>query len=191
MGSNVRCLRFAPKEYGCILVVGLENGEIHIMTFASKLIYITMILDGMWDLHVIHALETPVSSISFGPASYTIQELRKATEDVTIPPLRFVVAAEDENVYEWVKIGKNDYAQNIVGTHKDVVTDVAWSSNIGLNEDIIASAGKDKAVYLWQRPTQNDSWEVRSKISFDHSVNAISWNQTGKFNSLCTEPSIS
>lgn len=142
----------------------------------------------MWDLHVIHALETPVSSISFGPASYTIQELRKATEDITIPPLRFVVAAEDENVYEWVKIGKNDYAQNIVGTHKDVVTDVAWSSNIGLNEDIIASAGKDKSVYLWQRPTQNDSWEVRSKINFDHSVNAISWNQTGKFNLSVLNP---
>jgi hypothetical protein len=112
----------------------------------------------MWDEFAIEEFDTPVTNISFGPPTYTIQEMRSLDEEVNIPQMRFAVCAQDTCVYELIKTSSgtdpnavslnshknivsesnpNEYVKIIVGKHESVVNDVAWSSNIGLNEDIL------------------------------------------------------
>lgn len=77
-------------------------------------------------------------------------------------------------------------AQNVefinqeIGRHKGIAKDVAWSDNIGLKDDIIASAGDEGKVIIWERPTINSNWEQRTVIQCPTSVSAISWNTTGE-----------
>lgn len=64
-------------------------------------------IDGMWDEFKIDGFETPITSLSFGPPSYSIQQLRTIEDEAaTLPALRFAVGAEDGVVYEWIKEGK-------------------------------------------------------------------------------------
>lgn len=61
----------------------------------------------MWDEFKIDGFETPITSLSFGPPSYSIQQLRTIQEEgTTLPVLRFAVGAEDGVIYEWIKEGK-------------------------------------------------------------------------------------
>lgn len=153
----------------------------------------------MWDEFAIEEFDSPVTNISFGPPTYTIQEMRNQDDEVDIPQMRFAVCAQDNFVYELIKPSSgtdskamsesnpNEYVKVIVGKHDGLVNDVAWSSNIGLNEDIIgnfmklslASAGQDKFVKIWQRAIQKDAWKLKSEINFDHPVNSVSWNEKG------------
>ena len=135
----------------------------------------------MYNIEQIHNFENEIQTISFGPSTYSIQDIEQAQTDPGLPPLRFVTTILGySHVYECIRDG-DDWTSDFIGNHLDQCTTAAWSSNIGSHEDIIASGGKDNKVHIWSKELLRDKWELRTTIDVQEKVIGLSWNQTGKF----------
>jgi hypothetical protein len=136
-------------------------------------------IDGLYVDYEIKAYDKPVTSISFGPATHNLQECKSAKNELGMPALRFAVTFFGEpKVEEWIILNNYEFEKKEVGTHEKA-TCVAWNSNIGQNEDIIATGGKDGNVMIWNRDSQNKVWKERAKIDLNDKIKSISWNGAG------------
>jgi protein transport protein SEC13 len=62
-----------------------------------------------------------------------------------------------------------------IGSHDDWVRDVAWSNNIGLLHDTIASCSEDKKVKIWKQ-TVKDKWEIKAELDIQSPAWKVSWS---------------
>ena len=80
-----------------------------------------------------------------------------------MPPMRFVSCGCDNKVKEWIfEEGERSFRELAVGEHSDWVRDVAWSPNVGLRHDLVASGGEDQKVTIWAK--EQDQWSRRFVI---------------------------
>jgi len=79
--------------------------------------------------------------------------------------MRFVSGGIDGKIKFWYfKENKFAITKEILA-HDDWIRDVAWSNNIGLMQDIVASCSEDQKVKIWKRTaspadTSKDEWNV-------------------------------
>jgi len=143
----MNCIAWAPWEYGLILAAGSSDGKVHILQRKS---------DDKWEHSFFDAHDGGVNAVSWGPAtepSMLSNEHISSQIDqqqFTLPPKRFVTGACDGKVKIWsFKENKFELLKDI-GVHDDWVRDVAWSNNIGLLHDTIASCSEDNKVKIWK-----------------------------------------
>ena len=63
-----------------------------------------------------------------------------------------------------------------LGTHDDWVRDVAWSNNIGLMHDTIASCSEDQKVKIWKRENAKDEQWKEKEIVLQTPAWKVSWS---------------
>ncbi len=67
--------------------------------------------------------------------------------------------------------------------HEDWVRDVAWSPNLGLAHDIVASCSEDQKVKLWKRTAAHDpskdEWALLREININTPAWKVSWSHVG------------
>jgi protein transport protein SEC13 len=81
----------------------------------------------------------------------------------------------DNLVKIWVyKFNKFDLQQDLTG-HNDWVRDVAWSNNIGLLQDTIASCSEDQKVKIWKKDIAGNDWKEKT-IELNVPVWKVSWS---------------
>jgi protein transport protein SEC13 len=68
-----------------------------------------------------------------------------------LPPKRLVSGGNDNCVVVWEFVdGQEEPRMTKIGEHSDWVRDVAWSNNIGLLHDTIASCSEDGTARVWR-----------------------------------------
>ena len=106
-----------------------------------------------------------VTSINWGPPqepclliAEAIDHMKNVKEKMGLRSRRFVSGGMDRSVKIWKENPSNQKFEvvnelNIGGNskqaHEDWVRDVAWTSNIGLMYDMIATVGEDQKVRIW------------------------------------------
>jgi len=90
---SVNCIGWAPAEYGIILIAGLSNGKIIVITYAPN--------ENEWEQKVVDAHASSVNAISINHES--IKSWNKNPEEEN--KLKFVSCSCDNQVYEWVQEG--------------------------------------------------------------------------------------
>ena len=84
-----------------------------------------------------------------------------------------------------VKILRGAETQNAWGceatlsAHADWVRDVAWSENLGLPMNTIASCGQDGKVFIWTQSEPRGPWQSRQLHDFGAPVWRVSWSTMG------------
>lgn len=130
----------------------------------------------------IHSFESEILSLSLGPSTFSMTDIEYSESDPVLAPLRFAVSVKgNSRVFEVYKKG-NDWISLTVGNHTDQCNTIAWSSNLGSSDEIIASGGKDGRVIVWSKDRANSEWVLRAEIPFDSPVVGVSWNKSGKVN---------
>ena len=67
-----------------------------------------------------------------------------------------------------------------IATHSDWVRDVAWSPNVGLSKQYVASASQDKSVYMHTQQDNNGVWtSTKLAHDFKDTVWRLSWSLSG------------
>ena len=89
-----------------------------------------------------------------------------------MPPKRFVSGGIDCSLKIWVfKDNKFTVVTKIDKAHEDWIRDVAWSNNIGLMYDTIASCSEDQKVKIWRKKDPaKEEWEAKEK-----NINTPAW----------------
>ena len=103
------------------------------------------------------------------------------------PAKRLVTGGNDNEVRLWeFKDGDENPQVTTIGNHSDWVRDVAWCSNIGLMNDMVASCSEDGSCKVWicKPDPQNKSknaWEMKTEIRPEEGVPLwkVSWSQVG------------
>ena len=77
--------------------------------------------------------------------------------------------------------------------HEDWVRDVAWSSNVGLMHDMIATVGEDQKVRIWKSEPVNQKaqhqqqvWKLAWERAFGEPVWRCSWSPVGFMLAVCS-----
>lgn len=141
--APVNCIAWAPWEYGLCLAAGSADGRIHILQRKQ---------DGSWISYNFVAHNDSVNGISWGPPTEPCLLSAESTnnEQFNLPPKRLVSGASDNLVKLW-EFKENQFELACeLGKHDDWVRDVAWSNNIGLMHDTIATCSEDKTVKIWK-----------------------------------------
>lgn len=83
---------------------------------------------------------------------------------MSLRPRRFVSGGMDRSVKIWKESPQNQKFEvvnelhmggQVKQAHEDWVRDVAWSNNVGLMSDMIATVGEDQKVRIWKSEPLN------------------------------------
>ncbi|KAM0755575.1 WD40 repeat-like protein [Meredithblackwellia eburnea MCA 4105] len=157
--ASVNAIAWAPYELGPILACASSDGKVSVLTFNN---------DGTWDASLFPAHSLGVTSVSWAPAvavgSLTSIEGPENGQAPGITQVkRFVTGGCDGlvRVWGWKEDNKSwsaDPVQHILDGHSDWVRDVAWAPSVGVGRSYVASAGQDKAVYIWTQSSPRAPW---------------------------------
>jgi len=99
------------------------------------------------------------------------------SEKFKLPPKRLVSGGNDNavNLFEFVD---ENVKFTKIGEHSDWVRDVAWSNNIGILHETIASCSEDCSVKVWRHVNEKeDHWIAKDvKISEKIPLWKVSWS---------------
>lgn len=176
--SSVNCVEFASHEYGLVFACASSDGFVSVCRQLG---------DGTWDERrvsesregVVHTHPLGANSVSFAPA--VAKGGLWMMEKSGPPVMRIVTGGSDglikiwkcEDDGEWKLDGK------VLMGHKDLVRCVSWAPNVGLLRDLIASAGGDSKVCVWEKEDGQAEWKRMEVGAFDKTVWSVSWTPTG------------
>ena len=164
--SGITWIRAAPKEYGFIAIVGFEDWTLGYLTLKH----------GIPNVDSIGSHTSPVISISFGPSTYTVEEMR-IDNDSDIPCLRFIVWTGENSLFLWRNTEGEYFESSIVySTKNSKFVDASWWDNIGLENDVIAVASLDGCVWILKINPTEKPWENVSKIETVYTPFKVGWS---------------
>lgn len=93
-------------------------------------------------------------------------------------PAKRLVSGGNDNAVNLVEFGVDEVVKvTKIGEHSDWVRDVAWSNNIGLLHDTIASCSEDCTVKVWRQVNKDHTWVPKEvKISEKIPLWKVSWS---------------
>ncbi|GAA5835269.1 hypothetical protein JCM11251_006665 [Rhodosporidiobolus azoricus] len=159
--ASVNAIAWAPHELGPILACASSDGKVSVLTFNN---------DGTWEASLFPAHTLGVTSISWAPAvaigalTTPSQAQAPGQEAEGLQQVkRFATGGCDGLVKIWAwndqtKEWAPDPVEHALQGHQDWVRDVAWAPSVGVGKAYLASAGQDKAVYIWTQTDPRGAW---------------------------------
>ncbi|KTB14515.1 Protein transport protein SEC13-2 [Nakaseomyces glabratus] len=171
--ASVNCVKWAPHEYGLILLCGSADGKISVVELKDGQIASTKILD--------NAHKFGVNSISWAPLVKTDSS---DDGDETTAVKQFISGGNDNLVKIW-KFDDDQETYVVADTlegHKDAVTAVDWSPTT-LLQSYVASVSNDKQCLVWTQDhsSKKNDWKKISvnEGKFEQKLGSVSWSLSG------------
>ena len=129
-----------------------------------------------------------VNGISWGPSTepavlmQSISSFVEDKADAVMPdkfklPAKRLVSGGNDNAVNLFEFVDETVRVTKIGEHQDWVRDVAWSNNIGLLHDTIASCSEDGTVRVWRHLAKDQAWASKEvKISEKIPLWKVSWS---------------
>lgn len=172
--GSVNHVSWAPHEYGCIVACASSDGGV--ATFAYDQSRGTWVVEKIENAHAIGC-----TGVSWAPANQPGALVSapngKAHANAT---MRLVTSGCDNVCKVWRKEGGERWTREAtLSAHVDWVRDVAWSENMGLPMNTIASCGQDGKVFIWTQSEPGGAWVSRELNDFKAPVWRVSWSAMG------------
>jgi len=171
--GSVNAIAWAPHEYGAKLACASSDGSISVISYDGQ---------ASWTVEKIpHAHAIGCTGVSWAPAA-TPGALVSAGGGASVVDAKRLVTCGCDNL---VKIWRFDEERRVWGceatlsAHGDWVRDVAWSENMGLPMNTIASCGQDGKVFIWTQSEPRGAWQSRELHDFGAPVWRVSWSTMG------------
>ena len=172
--GSVNAISWAPHEYGAKLACASSDGTVSVISYDASA--------GTWSVEKIErAHAVGCTGVSWAPAATPGSLVGAGGAGAVVDSKRLVTCGCDN----LVKIWRRDETQNAWGceatlsAHADWVRDVAWSENLGLPMNTIASCGQDGKVFIWTQSEPRGPWQSRRLHDFGAPVWRVSWSTMG------------
>jgi len=201
--SSVNSIAFAPAQYGLHLACASADGYVSVLSAnipspgspIESASWSETRISGLFskpsatqqqqqhnqtatpELRPTHPLGA--TSVSWAPpiSSGALYDARFAAP----PPMRLVSGGCDNAIRIWKcsSDSKWELECDALLAHEDWVRSVAWAPGLGLDGDVIASAGQDGMVFVWTCSDPATGWTKIALPKFDAPVWSVSWSLTG------------
>lgn len=169
--ASINSVSWAPYELGLLLACASSDGSLSVIEHKT---------DGSWITEKVEAAH-PIgcTAVSWSPAVAPGDLVSAKSTSASVKKL--VTAGCDNTAKIWA-CGERGWGleQELKG-HTDWVRDVAWSPNVGLPKNTIATCGQDGKVFVWSESLRTDGagWERTLVNDFKTPVWRVSWSVTG------------
>lgn len=171
--ASVNAIAWAPHEHGLVLAAASSDGSASVIAKRA---------DGSWDASKIPGAHSiGCTGVSWAPAAPP-GSLVAAGGNAPAPTVKRLVTGGCDNL---AKVWRFDDASNqwkeehALRAHGDWVRDVAWSANMGLPMNTIATCGQDGKVFIWTQNEPGGAWNHRLLNDFGAPVWRLSWSVMG------------
>lgn len=175
--SSVNVIAWSPYQFGTILASACSDGLIGIHVFNKK-----------WTSKSFNAHHSGCNTISWAPYKELLVEPNQApkfSKKLVLASggcdnLIKIWTTENIQSTRWVQIGEID-------CHTNWIRNVAWTSTIDNNRQLIASCAEDKSVFV-SKSYDYTKWISAQTHVFDSDVCTVSWSKIENILAVCAEP---
>ena len=171
--GSVNALAWAPHEYGAVLACASSDGTFSTITYDGA--------SAQWVVEKVpHAHAIGCTGVSWAPAAMPGSLVSVGGGgDHAVSPQRLCTSGCDNAVKVWRRDAGQWTCEATLSAHTDWVRDVAWSENMGLPMNTIASCGQDGKVFIWTQGAPGGAWTSRELHNFNAPVWRVSWSTMG------------
>ena len=162
-----------------ILAAGTAQGRIVVFQRGSD--------DKLHKIHDFVAHKEGVNGISWGPSTEPAVLMQSSPivedkNDSVMPekfklPAKRLVSGGNDNAVNLCEFVDENVKVTKIGEHSDWVRDVAWSNNIGLLYDTIASCSEDGTVKVWRHVNEKEVHWIAKEVKISEKIPLwkVSW----------------
>jgi len=171
--SSVNSICWAPHEYGLMLLCGASDGAVSLVS----------LIDGQWEVEKIPNAHSCIgcNAVSWAPP-VQCQRTDKVSDTGFTYQKRIVSGGCDNLVKIWVYSDTEGkwVEEDTLDAHSDWVRDVAFATNCGQENIILASCSLDCRVIIWRKNgKEGGGWTHQVLHKFNEAIWHVSWSLAG------------
>jgi len=181
----VPTLAFAPAEYGAVLAVAQQNGEVVVLSRREVAASPVLPVGEQWQTKSFFAHNGGVVALSWAPSTSPaiLATGPSAQKAATRAPRRLVTAGSDGISRIWLHDDKTDTwseqfqlsSPNVTGSLRDVV----WRPNIGIPGGLIAACTDAGSVATWSQEVDGRDWQLQACWDVGQDARRLAWSKAG------------
>ena len=193
--SSVNCCKFAPKEYGLIILCGLSDGSISLHQFNKN--SNSWIFQNFEKIHKngINSVDwaPPIPPIDFDDVDDDYDENEKNENNMNnfrdnneLNPMRFVTCGNDNKIH--IYIGQGDNINSFVEeffekeiNYECAPKSVCFLNYVGYAFLTFAAGFEDGKCIIFKYDSDNKFWIVKDEINVGSPIIKVSWSECGTF----------
>ena len=187
--SSVNCCKFAPKEYGLIILCGLSDGSIslHQFNYNSN----SWIFQSMEKVH-----KNGINSIDWAPAlpPITFEDVDEDDSNENdnnlineLNPMRFVTCGNDNKLRVFVSNdnnNKNSFVEEFFEkelNYESAPRSVSFLNYVGYAYLTFATGFENGKCIIFRYDSDNKLWITQDEINVASPIIKVSWSECGNY----------
>ena len=186
--SSVNCCKFAPKEYGLIILCGLSDGSISLHQFNYN--------SNSWIFHSIEKVhKNGINSIDWAPALPPISfddvdddEIDENDNNINeLNPMRFVTCGNDNNIKVFISNDKNNINSFVEEffekeiNYESAPKSVCFLNYVGYACLTFAAGFENGKCVIFRYDSDNKLWFTKEEINIANQIIKVSWSECGNY----------
>ena len=196
--SSVNCCKFAPKEYGLIILCGLSDGSISLHQFNKN--------SNSWVCHILEKIhKNGINSVDWAPSLIPIsfEDVDDDNENNSndnfnnnnnlndnnifneLNPMRFVTCGNDNKIHIFVS-KDNIYSFIEESFEKEIKYEsapksVSFLNYVGYAYLTFAAGFEDGKCIIFRYDSDNKLWMTQDEIDIGNPIIKVNWSECGTY----------
>ena len=190
--SSVNCCKFAPKEYGLIILCGLSDGSISLHQFNKN--------SNSWIFYSIEKIhKNGINSIDWAPSipPITFEDVDDEDNDENnnnldnniyneLNPMRFVTCGNDNKIHIFVGQGNNinsfveEFFEKEIN-YESAPKSVCFLNYVGYAYLTFAAGFEDGKCIIFRYDSDNKLWIIKDEINVENPIIKVNWSDCGTY----------
>ena len=195
--SSVNCCKFAPKEYGLIILCGLSDGSISLHQFNKN--------SNSWMYHSYEKIhKNGINDIDWAPAQIplTFDDVDENDYDNNninnnfnnsdfniineLNPMRFVTCGNDNKIHIYVCQGDtiNSFVEEFFEkefNYESAPKSVCFLNYVGYAYLTFAAGFENGKCIIFRYDSDNKLWMIKDEINIESPIIKVNWSECGNY----------
>jgi protein transport protein SEC13 len=187
--SSVNCCKFAPKEYGLIILCGLSDGSISLHQFNPN--------SNSWIFNIIERVhKNGINSVDWAPALPPItfddvddDENENENNNIfsELNPMRFVTCGNDNKIHIYVSNDNNNINSFVEEffekeiNYESAPKSVSFLNYVGYSFLTFAAGFEDGKCIIFRYDYDNKLWMIKDEIDVISHIIKVNWSECGTY----------
>ena len=182
--SSVNCCKFAPKEYGLIILCGLSDGSISLHQFNKN--------SNSWIFHTFEKIhKNGINDVDWSPSLPPIN-FEDIDDNIEISnynelnPMRFITCGNDNKICIYIAQGDNinSFVEEFFEKEYEFESapkSLCFLNYVGYAYLTFAAGFEDGKCIIFRYDNDNKLWIIKDKIYLEYPIIKVNWTEYGTY----------